>query len=70
MEPELQNYLDNIMNDISPQLFLMSMVFGSVFIIIGLVLLFKRSEYKYVKHIGLICLGFGILTIVSSFFGI
>ncbi|MGG3892194.1 hypothetical protein [Metabacillus fastidiosus] len=69
MEQRIENYIDNVLESSSSQLYLFSVGLGIVLVILGisLILAGKRSKGKMGKtNTGLICTVIGIIAIVSG----
>lgn len=69
MEQKIENAIDNGLESIASQLYIFSVGFGVILIIIGIVLFLtgKRSKDKRAKsNAGLICAIIGIIAIVSG----
>ncbi len=72
MEQGIESGIDHALENISTQLYILSVVAGVILFIIGLYLILRNSEKKKqkTKMIGLISLGIGILAFFSGIFQI
>jgi hypothetical protein len=68
MEQKIKSFINNSFNSISPQLHIANIALAVILIIIGINLLFKRPKTKKTKTktIGFICLGIGVLSVLSQ----
>lgn len=69
MEQRIENFIDNILESISSQLYIFSVGFGIVIITLGIILFFSRksSKEKMSKtKASLVCIVIGIVAIVSG----
>ncbi|GIN73415.1 hypothetical protein J14TS2_38900 [Bacillus sp. J14TS2] len=66
MEQKLENSIDNILDAIAPQLFLFSIILGILLLLVGVVFMIIKSSSRHLKTAGIICIGIGIIAIVSG----
>lgn len=65
MEYKLERFIDSLLESISQPLLVIGVVTGISLIIFGIVLITKKSSKKH-KSIGLACIGFGLVAILSE----
>ncbi|WP_066193375.1 MULTISPECIES: hypothetical protein [Gracilibacillus] len=66
MEEKIENNIDNALGVIAPQLTIFSMIIGMVLIVLGMIFCLKKSSKKHLKTTWILCIGIGILAIISN----
>lgn len=69
MEQIVEGTIDKGLESIASGLYMFSIVFGVVLVLLGIVLLFKNKYPKKIKGItnmGLVCLVIGVVAIISG----
>ncbi|MFD1416057.1 hypothetical protein [Oceanobacillus jeddahense] len=66
MEQKMESSIDNALDAIAPQLFLFSIIIGTILILIGIVFMVKKSSTRKLHTAGIICVGIGMIAIVSG----
>ena len=65
MEQKIETAIDNLLNSVAPQLYILSIIFGIIITILGIILIHRKSS-KLKFNIGIFCVIIGIL---GSLFG-
>lgn len=66
MEQKIERYIDNALDNIAPQLFSFSIILGIILMFLGITFIVKKSSARNLKTIGLVCVGAGVVAIVSG----
>lgn len=67
MEQKIERCIDNFLENAAPILYKSSVVIGNVLILLGIILLLKKSARKNCKLYGIICISIGIVATISGF---
>lgn len=72
MEQNVEQQINHVLESIDTQLYTLSVAAGILLFFIGLFLIIRKSEKQKprIKITGSICLGIGILSVLSGFFQI
>jgi hypothetical protein len=67
MELTIDKVVDNFFVGTAPQfLTIVNVMLGVILLLIGVILMIKKSPNKKMKNIGLICVGIGVVSIISG----
>ncbi|MEG1481765.1 hypothetical protein [Clostridium sp.] len=65
METKIENFIDTLLNRLSPSLYAFSIIFGALLIIIGFMMV-RRKSSKSKYNIGIASIMLGILGVFSG----
>ncbi|WP_397536486.1 hypothetical protein [Rummeliibacillus pycnus] len=66
MEQKIERYIDNTLDNMASQFFLGNIILGIILIFLGIIFIVKKSSKRNLKTVGLFCVGFGGVSIVSG----
>lgn len=69
MERRIESYIDNTLENIAPQLYILSFILGAALLLAGILCLVwnVKKRNRVLNIVGITCLGIGILSIISAF---
>ncbi|MFD0617099.1 hypothetical protein ACFQZR_06455 [Paenibacillus sp. GCM10027629] len=66
MEQKIEGFIDRTLDNFAPQLLWFSIIVGVIIILLGITFTVRRSSTKNLQTVGMVCIGFGVLAIVSG----
>lgn len=66
MEQRLDNFIDSFFGGMGSGLMIFNGVLGLALIVVGIILMKKKSSSKNKNIAGIVCVGIGILAIISG----
>jgi len=66
MEQKIEGFIDRTLDNFAPQLLWSSIIVGVIIILLGITFTVRRSSTKNLQTVGMVCIGVGVLAIVSG----
>ncbi|WP_152396099.1 hypothetical protein [Paenibacillus guangzhouensis] len=66
MEQKIEGFVDRMLENFAPQFFWLSVILGVIIILLGITFTVRRSSTKNLQTVGMICIGVGVLAILSG----
>lgn len=69
MERRIESYIDNTLENMAPQLYMLSVMLGVTLLLAGILFLVwnVKKRNRIFNVVGIACLGIGILSVSSAF---
>ena len=66
MEQKIEGFIDHTLDNFAPQFLWFSIIVGVIIILLGITFTVRRSSTKNLQTVGMVCVGVGVLAIVSG----